>query len=102
MTSGGKTWITLSTSPAYHPGLTIKNARAFAPDEVGLRKCYMNHAMKRVVAVTGACTYLGGELLRRLEEDPRYSRILALDVRPPAQANSGPMSSSAGLPGARS
>ena len=39
----------------------------------------------RVVAVTGACTYLGGELLRRLEEDPRYSRVLALDVRAPAQ-----------------
>ncbi len=37
----------------------------------------------RVVAVTGACTYLGGELLRRLEEDPRYSRVLALDIRPP-------------------
>ena len=38
----------------------------------------------RVVAVTGACTYLGGELLRRLEEDPRYGRVLALDVRAPA------------------
>jgi UDP-glucose 4-epimerase len=38
----------------------------------------------RVVAVTGACTYLGRELLRRLEEDPRYSRVLALDIRPPA------------------
>jgi UDP-glucose 4-epimerase len=38
----------------------------------------------RVVAVTGACTYLGGELLRRLEEDPRYSRVLALDIRPPS------------------
>src|SRR5262245_55329260 len=38
----------------------------------------------RVVAVTGACTYLGVELLRRLEEDARYSRILALDIRPPA------------------
>jgi UDP-glucose 4-epimerase len=37
----------------------------------------------RVVAVTGACTYLGVELLRRLEEDRDYSRILALDVRPP-------------------
>src|ERR1700749_373060 len=43
----------------------------------------------RVVAVTGACTYLGGELLRRLEEDPRYSRVLALDVRPPALAPGG-------------
>jgi len=41
------------------------------------------HPVGRVVAVTGACTYLGEELLRRLEEDPRYGRVLALDVRPP-------------------
>jgi UDP-glucose 4-epimerase len=40
----------------------------------------------RVIAVTGACTYLGSELLRRLEEDPRYARVLALDIRPPALA----------------
>lgn len=40
-------------------------------------------AKGRVVAVTGACTFLGTELLRRLEEDPRYDRVLALDVRPP-------------------
>jgi UDP-glucose 4-epimerase len=39
----------------------------------------------RVVAVTGACTFLGGELLRRLEEDSRYARVIALDVRPPPQ-----------------
>jgi UDP-glucose 4-epimerase len=38
---------------------------------------------KPVVAVTGACTFLGTELLRRLEEDARYSRVLALDIRPP-------------------
>ena len=37
----------------------------------------------RVVAITGACTYLGTELLRRLEEDRAYSKVLALDVRPP-------------------
>ena len=37
----------------------------------------------RVVAVTGAYTYLGGELLRRLEEDARYSKVLALDIRQP-------------------
>jgi UDP-glucose 4-epimerase len=37
----------------------------------------------RVVAVTGACTFLGGELIRRLDEDTRFSRVLALDVRPP-------------------
>jgi UDP-glucose 4-epimerase len=46
-------------------------------------------ATGRVVAVTGACTYLGGELLRRLEEDPRYARVLALDIRPPALAPGG-------------
>jgi UDP-glucose 4-epimerase len=40
----------------------------------------------RVVAVTGACTFLGSELLRRLEEDPQYTRVLALDIRPPALA----------------
>lgn len=39
----------------------------------------------RIVAVTGACTFLGGELLRRLDEDPHYSRVLALDIRPPAR-----------------
>lgn len=43
----------------------------------------------RVVAVTGACTYLGAELLRRLEEDPRYTKVLALDIRPPALAPGG-------------
>jgi UDP-glucose 4-epimerase len=43
----------------------------------------------RVVAVTGACTFLGGELLRRLEEDPRYGKVLALDVRPPALSPGG-------------
>ena len=48
----------------------------------------------RVVAVTGACTYLGSELLRRLEEDPRYSRVLALDIRPPALAPAARSSSS--------
>jgi UDP-glucose 4-epimerase len=43
----------------------------------------------RVVAVTGACTFLGGELLRRLEENPRYGKVLALDIRPPALTPGG-------------
>ncbi|HTJ43461.1 MAG TPA: NAD-dependent epimerase/dehydratase family protein [Kofleriaceae bacterium] len=38
----------------------------------------------RVVAITGACTFLGTELLRRLAEDRRYAKVLALDVREPA------------------
>ncbi len=37
----------------------------------------------RVAAITGACTYLGTELCKRLEEDRRYDKILVLDVRPP-------------------
>src|SRR5438874_988397 len=42
------------------------------------------------VAITGACTFLGVELLRRLEADRRYTRVLALDVRePPVPRDSG-------------
>jgi UDP-glucose 4-epimerase len=37
----------------------------------------------RVVAVTGACTYLGTELIKMLEADRTYARVLALDVRRP-------------------
>jgi UDP-glucose 4-epimerase len=54
-----------------------------------MQKARPAHGRGRVVAVTGACTYLGGELLRRLEEDARYERVLALDVRPPALAPGG-------------
>jgi len=46
----------------------------------------MSKSGTRVVAVTGACTFLGGELLRRLEEDPKVHKVLALDIRPPALA----------------
>lgn len=37
----------------------------------------------RVVAITGACTYLGTALVRRLEEDRRYAKVVLLDVREP-------------------
>jgi UDP-glucose 4-epimerase len=37
----------------------------------------------RVVAITGACHFLGTELIKRLEEDRRYARVLALDIRKP-------------------
>jgi len=36
-----------------------------------------------VVALTGACSFLGKELIRRLEEDRRYARVIALDIRKP-------------------
>ncbi|MEK6608462.1 MAG: NAD-dependent epimerase/dehydratase family protein [Myxococcota bacterium] len=38
---------------------------------------------RRVVAVTGAHSFLGAELLRRLERDPRFGKLLAIDVRRP-------------------
>ncbi len=44
----------------------------------------------RIAAITGACTYLGSELVRRLEEDPRYSRVLILDVRNPRPEQTHP------------
>jgi len=35
------------------------------------------------VAVTGACSFLGTELLKRLETDRRYEKVFALDIRRP-------------------
>ena len=43
----------------------------------------------RVVAVTGACTFLGGGLLRPIAEDRRDARLLPLDVRPPPMRPAG-------------
>ena len=39
----------------------------------------------RVVAVTGARSFLGESLLRKLEEDRRYVKVLAIDLRRPQQ-----------------
>ncbi len=38
---------------------------------------------RRVVAVTGAHSFLGEEVIRRLEQDHRYRKILAIDIRKP-------------------
>jgi UDP-glucose 4-epimerase len=38
---------------------------------------------RRVVAVTGARSFIGSEVLKRLEEDRRYARVLAVDIRKP-------------------
>lgn len=37
----------------------------------------------RVVAVTGAHSFLGTELIRLLEQDRRYLKVLAIDIRKP-------------------
>lgn len=47
------------------------------------------HRGGRVLALTGTRTFLGHELLRRLDGDPRWSKILALDVRPPRHLGRG-------------
>lgn len=38
---------------------------------------------QRVVAITGAYSFLGAELIKRLERDRRYYKVLACDVRKP-------------------
>jgi UDP-glucose 4-epimerase len=41
---------------------------------------------QRVVAVTGAYSYIGAELIKRLERDRRYYKLIAVDVRKPSFA----------------
>jgi UDP-glucose 4-epimerase len=38
---------------------------------------------QRVVAVTGAYSFMGAELIKRLERDRRYYKVLAIDIRKP-------------------
>jgi UDP-glucose 4-epimerase len=55
-----------------------------ADGDNGTRSRSAPDAMRdRVVAITGACTYLGTELIKLLEADSRYQRVLALDIRRP-------------------
>jgi len=39
---------------------------------------------QRVVAVTGAYSFLGAELIKRLERDRRFYKVIAVDVRKPS------------------
>src|SRR3954469_7399540 len=48
-----------------------KEERSYDPDQ-------------RVVAVTGAYSFQGAELIKRLEEDRRYFRVVAIDIRKPS------------------
>ncbi len=50
------------------------------PSSEGLRR---SRSGGRVVAVTGASSFLGNNLVGLLEEDPTVSRVVAVDVRPP-------------------
>lgn len=68
--------------------MSAENGRSPSPTEqpVGTRSLALHHRYdpgRRVVAVTGASGFLGSELIRRMEEDRRYARVLAIDIRKP-------------------
>lgn len=42
---------------------------------------------RSVVAVIGSHSFLGSRLLARLRDDPRWTRLVAVDVRPPEEAH---------------
>lgn len=52
-----------------------------APDVVEVPE--VDDGEQRVVAVTGAYSFIGANLIRRLEADRRYYKVLALDIRKP-------------------
>lgn len=41
------------------------------------------HSDGRVVAITGVRSFIGRELVKKLEEDRRYSKVIALDIQAP-------------------
>lgn len=59
------------------------------PTEANTFKSLNKSAQRRkrapgpVIALTGVTGFLGGSILQRLDADPRYSRIIALDRRKP-------------------
>lgn len=46
-----------------------------------------SRAQRRIVCLTGVHGFLGSRLLRQLEEDRRYHRIVVLDIKPLDQAS---------------
>jgi UDP-glucose 4-epimerase len=52
-------------------------------DPAGSRRPAALDPTERVVAITGACGFVGAELIKRLEEDRRYYKVLAIDIRKP-------------------
>lgn len=57
--------------------------RALVP---ATRDALKRESKSRVVAVTGAASFLGSNLVGLLEEDPQITRIVAVDVAPPPTA----------------
>jgi UDP-glucose 4-epimerase len=54
--------------------------------ESGERTPRVRSGRARIVAVTGAASFLGTNLIGLLEEDDRIDRIVAIDIKPPSTA----------------
>jgi UDP-glucose 4-epimerase len=62
--------VELVTQSSTLPAAPMAAVRSFDPE-------------RRVVAVTGARSFIGSETLKRLEEDRRYRKLIAFDLRKP-------------------
>ena len=51
----------------------------------GRQKLLLGVVAVAIVAVTGAYSFIGAEVIRALEQDPRYRKVLAIDIRKPTQ-----------------
>jgi UDP-glucose 4-epimerase len=73
-----------ATPPGATPGRRAGDKKKSGPEPsaaLAIRPAF--DADHRVVAITGASSFLGRELIKRLESDRRYVRVLAIDIRKP-------------------
>src|SRR5262249_6039793 len=68
-------------SPTPSPGTDLVAQPSALPDVPTPVRAY--DPERRVVAVTGARSFIGSETLKRLEEDRRYHKLIAFDLRKP-------------------
>jgi len=73
----------MTTTKRKRPQAEPPPDRALVPASAEALK---RESKNRVVAVTGAASFLGSNLVGLLEEDPRVARIVAVDVAPPPTA----------------
>src|SRR5947209_10585951 len=63
-----------------------ENESALASGAGGGRDVAAPRGRARIVAVTGAASFLGTNLIGLLEEDDRIARIVAVDIKAPSTA----------------
>lgn len=72
----------------HYPARTMPADRKRVPKKKALVPRPPFDPEQRVVAVTGAYSFIGAELIKRLERDRRYYKVLAIDIRKPTFAMS--------------